>query len=309
MRRIFWFWLPLLAMWLMMAAELPLITAAVARLPESKENLAAFGVTFSLSLIIESPVIMLMTAATALAGSRRVYRRLLSFTHVLAGSMTALHLLVALSPLFGLIVEGLIGVPAGVAARSRTAFLIMVPWSGAIAYRRLWQGVLIRARRTRVVPLTLVTRLAVLLGILVTGVRLRVPGVYLGAGALSCGVIVAAVTALLFARPVIRGLPDPTEGAAPSLSWRDLSAFYVPLALTTLLNLSAQPILSAGLARAPEPLSSLAVWPVITGFLFILRALGLSFQEAVVALAEDRESVGGLRRFLRRLLGPAALLV
>ena len=135
-------------------------------------------------------------------------------------------------------------------------------WSAAIAYRRLWQGVLIRARRTRVVPLTLITRLAVLLAILLVGVRFGLHGAYLGAGALSCGVVVAAFTALLFARPVIRRLPERGEpagadGPESALGWRDLLAFYTPLALTTLLNLSSQPVLTAGLARLISRLSQL----------------------------------------------------
>ena len=327
MKRVFWFWLPLAAMWLMMAAELPLITAAVARLPEARENLAAFGLTYALSLIIESPVIMLMTAATALAGSRGAYRRLLRFTHVLAAALTAIHLLLALTPLYGWIVVHVIGAPPELAVLGRLTFLIMAPWSAAIAYRRLWQGVLIRTRRTLVVPLTLISRLVVILGILLFGVRLRwLPGAYLGAAALSCGVIVAAFTALAFVRPVIRRLPagparGPHGGTAPAatvplatagqheLPWGVLLAFYAPLALTTLLNLSSQPVLSAGLARAPDPLGSLAVWPVITGFLFVIRALGLSFQEAVVVLAEDRRSFLALRRFGWVLVAVCALVL
>ena len=64
--RIFWFWLPLAAVWLMMGIEPPVVAAGVARLADPKVNLAAFGVSFAMALVLESPVIQLLGAATAL---------------------------------------------------------------------------------------------------------------------------------------------------------------------------------------------------------------------------------------------------
>jgi hypothetical protein len=57
-RRIFHFWLPLSVMWLMMGVEIYLVTAFIARLPDPKEQLAAFTLTFSMALVVESPVLM-----------------------------------------------------------------------------------------------------------------------------------------------------------------------------------------------------------------------------------------------------------
>ena len=51
-RRIFWFWIPLAVMWFMMAVEQPLIAAFVARMPDPELNLAAYGVVFSVALIM-----------------------------------------------------------------------------------------------------------------------------------------------------------------------------------------------------------------------------------------------------------------
>jgi hypothetical protein len=166
--RIFWFWLPLAAMWWMMAVENPMVAAVIARLPEPELNLAMFGVTFSLAIIIESPIIMLLTAGTALARGKYSYERLLRFTHILSWALTALHLLIGLTPLYPLIVGSLMGVPDSILEASRPTFLLMIPWTAAIAYRRLWQGVLIRFNRTGVVPLTIMARLlgsGIILGI------------------------------------------------------------------------------------------------------------------------------------------------
>ena len=84
-RRIFSFWLPLAGTWLMMAAEGPYLAAIIARLPDAAPNLAAFGVAFAFAIIIESPVIMLMSASTALVEDAASFRALRRFAIALLG--------------------------------------------------------------------------------------------------------------------------------------------------------------------------------------------------------------------------------
>jgi hypothetical protein len=212
--------------------------------------------------------------------------------------LTAIHLFVGLTPLYRFMVGTLIGVPGEILEASRPTFLLLTPWTAGIAYRRLWQGVLIRFRRTKVVPLTMVARLVTAGAVLALGLLTRLfRGSDLGAMALSAGVIVAAITAYCFVRSTVRQhLSTPSSEGEP-LTWRGLLEFYVPLALTSLINLAGRPLLVMGIARAARPLVSLAVWPVIMGALFLGRCFALSFQEVVVALMGDSPSFEGLRRF------------
>lgn len=297
-KKIFWFWLPLAVMWLMMSIEQPAIAAVMARLPEPEPNLAAFGITFSLALFVEGPVIMLLTAGTALPEDKQSYDRLLHFTHILAIGMTALHLVIAIPSVYRFLVRTIIGAPPEIVDLSRDAFLILTPWTSMIAYRRLWQGVLIKYDRTIVVPITIAARLVVTGTGLAVGLWLgRYAGVYVGAMALSFGVVTATVVAYAFVRSTVREHLSESVPDAESLTWRELFGFYGPLALTPLIMLLARPLLSIGLARAPDPLASLAVWPVIMSFLFLGRSIAVSFQEAVVALLDDEQSFHVLRRF------------
>ena len=73
------FWLPLAGTWVMMAVEGPYLAAIIARLGEPRFNLAAYGVAFAIAILIESPVIMLMSASTALVEDRAAYRKLRNF--------------------------------------------------------------------------------------------------------------------------------------------------------------------------------------------------------------------------------------
>jgi hypothetical protein len=76
-------WWPLAASWLLMGAELPALSAVVARLPNPEINLAAYGgIVFPLALIIESPIIMLLAASTALSKDLDSYQKIRRFTMV-----------------------------------------------------------------------------------------------------------------------------------------------------------------------------------------------------------------------------------
>jgi hypothetical protein len=73
--------------------------------------------------------------------------------------------------------------------------------------------------------------------------------------------------------------------------------------MTSLLTLIVQPMGSAAIGRMPQPLESLAVWPVVTGLIFMLRGLGMAFNEVVVALLDEPLSVNTLHRFTLWLAG------
>jgi len=298
--RIFRFWLPLAATWLMMAVEGPFLAAVIARLAEPTYNLAAYGVAFSLVLVVEAPVIMLMSAATALARNRLSYIRLRTFTHALNAGVTLAMVVALLPPVFNAIAYGLIGLPPEVASRTHIALLILLPWPATIGIRRLYQGVLIRNGLTRRVAYGTVVRLAAMFGTAFVLARDgRLEGAWVGAAALTMGVSCEALASRFMASGALRKLlavPGEAMGAAASLV--ALTRFYYPLALTTVLSLGIHPVVTFFVGNSRMSLESLAVLPVIFSLVFIFRSLGLAYQEVVIALIGDgQEGYGPLRTF------------
>jgi len=298
--RILRFWLPLAATWLMMAVEGPFLAAVIARLAEPTYNLAAYGVAFSLALVVEAPVIMLMSAATALARNRLSYIRLRSFTHLLNAVVTLAMGVMLVPPIFDALASGLIGLPPEVASRTHLALIILLPWPAAIGTRRLYQGVLIRNGLTRRVAYGTVVRLGAMFG---TAFLLAnhgaIEGSWVGAAALSMGVMSEAVASRLMVGSALRGLlQTPGEATGAAASWVALTRFYYPLALTTLLSLGIHPVVTFFVGNSRMSLESLAVLPVIGALVFIFRSLGLAYQEVVIALiGDEHEGYGALRRF------------
>lgn len=302
-RRILLFWLPLAASWLLMGSEMPFVNAALARLPEAERMIAAFGIVASLSLAIESPVIMLLATSTALARSPQNYAVLRRFVlHLMLGTTVA-HFLVGWTPLFDVIVRDWMRVPDSIVEPVRLGMRLMVFWSAAIAWRRFQQGVLIRYGQTRFVGQGTLLRLLGSAGVAtllaLTG---RVPGVAVGTVGLTFGVLVEALYAHLAARPLVAKRFGPGVAAtAPDLTYGELARFHAPLAASTLLFLLAQPLVAAALARLPNPEAILAAWPVAAGLLFILRSPALALPEVIITLIDEKGSRPALRQFSLRL--------
>ncbi len=298
-RRILSTWWPLAASWLMMSLELPLVSAVMARLPDPQVALAAYGgVVFPLALIIEAPVIMLLAASTALCKDWASYVLLRRFAYGTAWIMTGIHLLIVATPLFDLVVGGILGVPEAVRDPSRMGLLIMLPWTGAIAYRRFQQGVLIRYGHSKAVGIGTAVRLAGNVTTLVVGaLATSLPAIVVGTAAVSVGVTAEAVFIGFWVRPVLRDRLRPAPPLEQTLTWNRMLAFYVPLALTSMIQLIAHPIGSAGISRMPVPLESLAVWPVVTGLAFVFRCFGFAYNEVVVSLLDQPGAAKALRRF------------
>lgn len=287
------FWVPLAATWLMMGVEGPYLAAVIARLPEAKFNLAAHGVSYAFALLVEAPVIMLMSAATALVTDAASFRKMRNFAHALGAGATALLLVVLIPPVHAFLLRDLVNLPPEVADLTYGALWLFLPWPGAIGYRRFLQGVLIRSGRTRLVAYGTVVRVvAMSLAALAAYHLTDMPGAWVGALALSSGVTAEALAARWMAAGTVRDIleaePAHLEPAGSALTYGSIASFYYPLALTSLIGLTVQPMLTFFMGRSASPVESLAVFPVVQSLSFIFRTLGLSFQDTAIALMGER---------------------
>ena len=277
---IFRFWLPLAATWLMMAAEGPFVAALVARLPDPKYNLAAFGVALALAFVAESPILMMLAASTALARDRESLVQVRRFSLLMNGAVTVAIALIAFPPVFGFLATRVLALPPPVAERAQLAVAMFLPWPAAIGFRRFQQGILIGAGRTRLVAYGTVVRLATMAA---TGLLLvllgGIPGAVVGASALSAGVVVEAVASWGWARADrerLMLLPPAAPAEVPTLA--DIQRFYWPLAVTPLMNMAVQPMVTFFVGRGHLPIESLAVVPVVNSFAFLFRTPALALQ-------------------------------
>ena len=304
-------WLPLAASWMLMSLELPGVAAVIARLENPETHLAAYGsVVFPIALIVEAPIIMLLAASTALSRDHASYDALRRFTHRLSFALTCLHALLAFTPLFDVVVPWMMDVPPQVIEPARLGMKLMIPWTWPIAYRRFCQGVLIRYGYSAAITKGTMLRLLSMSSVLAIGLTIGdIPGVALGASAVISGVVAEAAYAGWRVRAVVREHLSPDAPSEPPLRGRAFLNFYVPLGMTSLITLIAQPMCSAAMGRMPEELPSLALWPVIIGLTFMLQALGIAYNEVVVSMLERPGARDSLYRFTLLLSGATAALI
>ena len=310
-RTVFGLWWPLAASWLLMGFELPVVSAVMARLAEPTLSLAAYGaIVFPLALIIESPIIMLLSASTALSRDAASYRLIRRFMFMAGGVLTLVHVAIAFTPLYDWLIGRVMGVPAVVAEHGRIGLQIMIPWTLSIAYRRFQQGVLIRNGHSRAVGVGTGVRLGASVAVLAVAYTMgTVPGIVAGTLAVALGVVAEAVYAGFRVHPVLRERIWPAPAQDPPLDHARFMRFYTPLMVTPVLMFLAMPLTSAAMSRMPRPIDSLAAWPVIMGLVFTLRSVCFGLNEVVVAMLERPGSAPALAAFTRRLaLGTSAAL-
>ena len=286
----------------MMAAEGPFLAAIIARLPSPEFNLGAYGVAFALAILIEAPVIMLMSAATSLVKDRISYLKMRNFSRGLILGTTLLLLIVLVPGVYRWLTETLLQLPTEVADLTYGALWFFLPWPSAIGYRRFLQGVLIRAGKTRLVAMgTLIRLFAMTVAALLGYLLLDIPGAWIGGLALGTGVTVEAIAARFMAAETVRELlAEATDSGytGHTVTYRAIATFYLPLALTSMIGLTIQPLLTFFMGRSVAPVESLAVYPVVHSLSFFFRSMGFAYQDAAIALiGEQFEHYRELRRF------------
>jgi hypothetical protein len=306
-------WVPLAASISMMVLEPSIINTGLARTDRPEVALAAYGVAYSVALLVEAPVLMLLDASVARSTDREAFVLVRRFALLLGLLVTAVGLIVSLTPLYSLLVEDLMNIPANVAARARPTLQVLALWSLPIAWRRAHQGLLIRSHYTTVISVATGIRLVTLAVALFAGLFLFPQlGAVVAGVAMVISVVIEAVLITWATRAVLYSADLPVDAAAAGsmpLTMGRLWQFYRPLAMTTILRQATRPMINAGIAAAALPLASLAAWPVVWGLTTLIGGPAWSLQQLTTALATDSAAYRRVRTFALSLSASFALVL
>jgi Na+-driven multidrug efflux pump len=292
-------YLPLAASWVLMLLEAPLINAFLARGPDPETALAAFGVALSIILVVEAPVLMMLELSIALSKNLQAFRKIRVFYIAVGIAITLLGLVLFYTPLWRVVLYRLMNIPPEIAEATIPALRVFVWWPLPIGWRRVYQGILITDGRTRFISIATAVRIAVVLAVMtVGGSRGLLPGATLAAAAMLLGVIVETTLTHGAAYSTIKSTLSRKLPNAQPLTLRYLWAFYLPLAITTLLRQGIRPLISAGIASAPMAVLSLAAWPVAFSLSSIFWGPTMGLRQVTIALIEDRDSWHKVSRFV-----------
>jgi hypothetical protein len=285
-----------------MTVEGPLLAAFVARTANPEINLAAWGIAFTIVLLLGSPALALLPTSTIFSKDAPSFRKLRSFSLVLVATLTGLHAAIAFTPLYGILVKGLLGVPEELFEPARTGLRILLPFIAAVGLRRLSHGVLIRFGYSRSVTISSGIRLGI------DGIALAifqffpgVEGIVLATATFTAGVCGEAIYSTLRVQPILRNQLSNARPAEKPLTIAPILDFFTPLVLTILVGVMVQPMVAAALSRMPNPVPSLAIWPIIIGMLTIFTSAAHAYVEVVVLLLDEPHSLRSFRHFTTKL--------
>ncbi|MBO1065336.1 MULTISPECIES: hypothetical protein [Nostocales] len=265
-----------------MACGDPMMTTTLAYLPDAQVNLAAVGIAKSLAIFFESPIIMILHAANALAGSQDSRKALWRFTLFVGAGLTCLLSLLGLPMIFNFVGVSLLGIPSAMLATVSQVLLLMGGWPFAIAWRRYFQGLLIYHGQSRAVAKASIFRLFTLALVLTGGFFLPISGGVLAGFALISGVVVEAIAVTIFAR--LSGATLPPQIEQPNLP-RNLAQvwkFYLPLANSMMVVWGGRAILISILARAEDSTIAIAAWSAAWGLVLVIANSTRMVQQMVI---------------------------
>lgn len=299
---IFKFWLPAFLSQLILTVEIPIITAAIARMTDAKINLSSFGVAFGLALLFEFPVVMLTVSTLRLVKGRASYLAVRNISFALSGVFFIIACIMLLPPVFDLVIGLAFDLPADI---MNLVYLTLIPcatWSVTVGVRRFYQGILFKYGKTKLVILTTAIRLVTSLAFLIAGFMFGFwPGAVLGAAAYSLGFLIEVIAMKVMAGPYIASCLA-TQDDAP-VSVKSFLAFYMPLIFFPFSVFVTQPIYSYSAAYLPETVNTLSLIPVMNSLIVMLQISFLAFNETAIAyLSSAKENKDQVFKFGIRLM-------
>ncbi|MBW4573993.1 MAG: hypothetical protein KME08_01770 [Aphanothece sp. CMT-3BRIN-NPC111] len=267
-----------------MACGDPMMTTALAHLPDARMNLAAVGIAKSLAIFFESPIIMILHASNALAPTARSRRALWRFTLLAGGGLSALLLLLTLPFIFALLGGTLLGIPSQLQQTVRIVLTLMILWPFTIAWRRYFQGLLIYTGHSQAVAMASIARLVMVALVLWIGFALKLSGAVLAGTALIAGVILEALV-VTFAARLLKAThpPRPTDSKLNlPTNLKSVWNFYCPLASSMLVVWGGRAVLVGIIARAQDADIALAAWPAAWGLVLVIANATRMVQQVII---------------------------
>jgi len=288
------FFFPLLLNVQLMSVSHSIINAGLARLENAVVILAGFSVAMVLHLFVASPSYQNHTITIAMVRGRKSLIAMILFVLLIASWVSILLALLAFSPVGTFVLDRMLGVSPEVAkgAREALALLVFLPFMTGL--RGLFQGLVIRARRTGLVSSATAVRIVMLFAYLWLG-QLWFTGTRVAAFALIGCVGTETLVMAFFAWR----LKLPAEQEKDS-SFAEILRYGLPLAYSSGMQQTIPLLINAIISRLPDGTLALAAFGVVRGFLFLLAGPMRNLQQAYLTLVRQSEDNAVLMHFLIR---------
>jgi len=267
--------------------------AALARYPEAITELAVFALGYSTFGFFRASLNFIAQLSNVFARSDVGLRRCHRF--VLWVSLLLVIPLVLLGHSDGgaRLLSALYGIDSGLTARVQEYLIYLGPIILLGAQRLFYTGLLVQARLTGWVTILNVLYLILVIGGLIAGFSLGLKPVHVLVGAEAFATIVQLIGTIWVKSRRYR-LPEEIEHE--QLTYRELTAFFIPVSMTGVMFALSRPVLYAFVSRDPNGLLAIAAMRVAFDFAMLFQQAANQFRHFFVTFGLD--DLPGKRRFM-----------
>ncbi|TCT16298.1 progressive ankylosis protein ANKH [Natranaerovirga pectinivora] len=293
----FVFYLPLAATGFLMLLTHTLYNAGLMRLPEPEYYAAAFAVAKGLNNMFMGPINMIKQTVIALVDNKENYYIVRKFIVIMSIIASIAYLIFATTSLAPWTFKNLMEVDDDLVATSVTILKVVMLSSITITFRDFFQAIAIKFKKTYLVPLATALRIIYVLLIIIYVDQITFVSAAIIAGGMHLGAtIIEALVMFLGTKLSLKNIPKQLEKLeaetgsydAKVINTRYILAFFLPLAITSVLKMTAQPIINVGLARSIRPEIALATYLVAWGLgMNVLSPLNMFHQVPLRFLNKD----------------------
>jgi len=303
--RAYWqFYWPLALTGLAMVLSVQFQNAALARFPDAARELAVFALAYGTFGFFRASLNFINQLSNVYARSLHGARRTLQFVVLASGVLTL--------PLLGLgfldageaALAAIYGIDADVVGRVTEYLRYLAPLVVISALRFYYTGRLIQARLTGWVTVLNALFLSLVIVGLVVGFTLGLRPVLVLVGAEAMAMLVHLAGTYLVFRSRYR-LPERPEHEA--LTFRELTAFFVPVSTTGVMFALSRPVLYAFVSRTPGGIVAIAAMRVAFDFSMLFQQAANQFRHFFVTFGLD--DLARKRRFMAIVCGGITTLM
>ena len=279
----------------------PVINAAIARADNPELSLASYSVAFSLTIPLLSPLFGLRQIVTSMAVDHDMIRRLGIITLILSGIATVPIAFAAIPSVYAWIAHHVIGVPNNIAALGPPMMLVLITAPIINVARGYYQGILVKYGHANAIGFGAFFYLVVSVAVAFPMITwLEIEGGLSAIVAFTIASVVYAAIVWVPYRGISRDLipvRDP-EFEDEKRSQAFILKQYAPLAVSSILMATVEPVVQAAIARSPGSELALAAYPVVISVTWLTRVHLWNAQQIVIARVKAYAHYVEVRRFM-----------
>lgn len=278
------FYWPLALTGLAMVLSIQFQNAALARYPEAVTELAVFALGYSTFGFFRASLSFIAQLSNVYARSPLGTSRCHRFVLIVSLIILAPLLLLGHSEMGATTLGALYGIDQALTARVQEYLVYLAPIILLGAQRFYYNGLLVQARLTGWVTTLNVLFLTSVIVLLIFGFNLGLRPTVVLVGSEGLAIVLQLIVTLWVKQ---RYYQPPATEEHETLSYRELTAFFIPVSMTGVMFALSRPVLYAFVSRTPHGLIAIAAMRVAFDFSMMFQQAANQFRHFFVTFGLD----------------------